>query len=134
MPDKILKVSKIHQKHGVRICRPLWSTRRQLQATLFGDERFVAFYHMSWRKKVALDKFRICVSGWEFNFPCRQIGEKEYLVALSDHSDFKGLLEYVRQSCPKLVITDNYRAGDAEALAKHIKKQLGIEAKALPNK
>ncbi len=132
MPERVLRVSKVHQKHGVRIHRPLWSTCHQLQSTLLRDEKFVAFYHMSWRKKVGLDKFRICVSGWEFNFPCRQIGEKEYLVALSDHSDFKGLLEYVSRSSPKLVITDNYRAGDAAALAQHIKRQLGIEAKALP--
>jgi putative mRNA 3-end processing factor len=132
MPERILQISKIHQKHGAKIHRPLFSSKHKLQSTLLGDEQYVAFYHMNWRKKVGLDKFRVCVSGWEFNSSCRQIGEKEYVVALSDHSDFKGLLEYVRQSNPKLVITDNYRAGDAEALAKQIKKQLGIEAKALP--
>jgi putative mRNA 3-end processing factor len=132
MPERILQLSKIHQKHGTRINRPLFLSKHKLQSTLLGDEQFVAFYHTSWRKKIALDKFRVFVSGWEFNLPCRQTGEKEFLVALSDHSDFKGLLEYVRQSKPKLVITDNYRAGDAEALAKQIKKQLGIEAKPLP--
>jgi len=132
MPERVLNVSKVHQKHGMRICRPLFQSRHPLQCTLETETQYVAFYHMGWRKKVGADKFRICVSGWEFNSPCKQIGEKEYLVALSDHSDFKGLLEYVRQSRPKLVITDNYRAGDAQALAKQIKKQLGIEADALP--
>jgi hypothetical protein len=41
-------------------------------------------------------------------------------------------MEYVRQSKPKLVIADNYRAGDAHALAKHVRNELGIEAKPLP--
>ncbi len=132
MPERILQVSQIHQKHGARINRPLFSTAHQIQSTLQEETQYVAFYHMNWRKKAGLDKFRVCVSGWEFNSLCRQTGEKEYVVALSDHSDFKGLLEYVMQSKPKLVITDNYRAGDAEALAKQVEKQLGIKAKALP--
>jgi len=132
MPEKILHLSKIHQKHGTRINRPLFSSKQKMQSTLMEDGQFVAFYHTGWRKKIALDKFRVLVSGWEFNLPCRRTAEKEFVVALSDHSDFKGLLEYVRQSKPKLVITDNYRAGDAEVLAKHIKRQLGIEAKPLP--
>ncbi len=127
MPERILQVSEIHQKHGMRISRPLFSSKHKLQSTLLDDEGFVAFYHMGWRRKVGLDRFRVCVSGWEFNSPCRQTGEREYVVALSDHSDFKGLLEYVRQSQPRLVITDNYRAGDAKGLAKQIEKQLRIE-------
>ena len=60
------------------------------------------------------------------------VDEKEYLVALSDHSDFDGLLEYVRLSKPKLVITDNFRVHYGETLAKEIRKQLGIEAVAQP--
>lgn len=132
MPERILQISKIHQKHGVRICRPLFLTKHELQLTLQEETQYVAFYPMNWRKKIGLNRFRVCVSGWEFNSPCRQTGKKEYVVALSDHSDFKGLMEYVRQSNPKLAITDNYRAGDAYALAKQIKKQLGIEAKPLP--
>jgi putative mRNA 3-end processing factor len=53
-------------------------------------------------------------------------------LALSDHSDFNGLLQYVEESKPKLVVTDNSRVGDAEALAREIQKRLGIKAVALP--
>ena len=132
MPERILEITRTHQKHGMRICRPLFTTQQEMQSTLHGEAQYIAFYHMNWRRKVGLDKFRVCVSGWEFNVPCRQTGEREYVVALSDHSDFRGLLEYVRQSKPKLVITDNYRAGDAHALSKQIRQQLGIEAIPLP--
>jgi putative mRNA 3-end processing factor len=134
MPEKVLSISKVHQKHGVNIHRPLYLTKREMQSTLQGEGEYVAFYHMSWRKKVSLDRFRVCVSGWEFNSPCRQLSTNEFVVALSDHSDFNGLLEYVRRSNPKLVVTDNYRAGDGTGLAEQIKKRLGIEAKALPSR
>jgi Cft2 family RNA processing exonuclease len=84
------------------------------------------------KNRIGLDNVRISVSGWEFYSAIRQTGEKEYLAALSDHSDFDGLLEYVRQSKPKLVITDNSRVRYGETLAKEIRKHLGIEAIALP--
>lgn len=132
MPERILHISKIHQKHGARICRPLFLTKQPVQSTLHKETRYVAFYHMNWWKKIAEDKFRVRVSGWEFNSPCRRTGDNDYVVGLSDHSDCHGLLEYVRRSKPKLVITDNYRAGNAEALAKQITKRLGIAARPLP--
>jgi putative mRNA 3-end processing factor len=60
--------------------------------------------------------FKVYVSGWEFDSPCSEISEREYVVALSDHSDFDGLMEYVRRSKPKFVVTDNFRIGYAETL------------------
>ena len=72
------------------------------------------------------------MSGWEFDAPYREIAEEEYVIALSDHSDFDGLIEYVRRSRPKLVITDNFRIGYAETLAREIHKRFGISAMALP--
>ncbi len=87
---------------------------------------------MASRKKVGLDGFRIYVSGWQFNSPCREVAENEYVVALSDHSDFNGLIEYVRRSRPEIVITDSFRVGRAERLAKEIRRRFGISALALP--
>ena len=94
----------------------------------------VAFYHANSRGTVGLDRSRISVSGWEFRSPTRQIGFKEHVVALSDHSDFNGLIEYVRQCRPKRVITDNYRISHGETLAKEITKRIGIPAIALPKR
>jgi predicted metal-dependent RNase len=50
---------------------------------------------------------------------------------LSDHSDFDGLIEYVRRAKPKRVITDNYRSS-GEQLAREINRRLGIQATAMP--
>jgi len=87
---------------------------------------------MNSRGSVGLDGSRICVSGWEFHSACRQIGLKEHVVALSDHSDFDGLIEYVKRSKPKRVVTDNFRVSHGETLAREITRRLGIPAVAMP--
>ncbi|HML02806.1 MAG TPA: MBL fold metallo-hydrolase [Candidatus Bathyarchaeia archaeon] len=132
MPEKVFHVSKICERYGMRLGRFLLSTSEQGKAVLDDGGPCVAFYHIGSRKRVGEGAFCVCVSGWEFGSACRQIGEKEYVLALSDHSDFNGLLRYVEESKPKLVITDNFRAGDAQVLAQEIQKRLGIRSLSLP--
>lgn len=132
MPERVFHVSKICEAHGMQLGDLTLSTEKEGKELLNADLPCVAFYHMNTRKKVGLDSSRICVSGWEFRSPCRQIGEREHLIALSDHSDFSGLLEYVRRSKPKRVVTDNYRVSHGVTLAKEISKRLGIPAVAMP--
>jgi len=131
MPDRVYEVSKVCEKHGMNLGCLSLSTDKEGQELLDGNLPCVAFYHVNSRQHVGLRNARICVSGWEFHTPCRQIGEREHLVALSDHSDFDGLIEYVKQSKAKQVITDNYRS-HGTVLAGEIIKRLGISAVAMP--
>jgi len=134
VPEKIFHVSKICERHGMRFGRRLLlSSDAEAELMLQRNEPCVAFYHMGSRRRVGDGALRIYLSGWEFGSPCRQIGEKEYRIALSDHCDFNGLLRYVRESEPKMVITDNYRAGDAYCLAREIRTRLGIPAEPVPH-
>ena len=133
-PEKVFQVSKVCEKHGMHLGKVLLSSEEEAKAILEHNEPCVAFYHMNSRRYVARNSFRISVSGWEFSCPRRQISDNEHVVALSDHADFNGLIRYVRESKPKLVITDNYRVGDATILAREITKRLGIEARAMPQK
>ena len=132
MPERVFHVSKICEAHGMQVGDFTLSTAKEGKELLDKDLPCVAFYHMNTRQKVGLRSSRICVSGWEFRSPCRQIGEREHLVALSDHSDFNGLLDYVKRSKPKRVVTDNYRVNHGVTLAKEISKRLGIPAVAMP--
>ncbi len=132
--EKVFHVSKVCEKNGMRIGRLLLSDEDEARKLLGTCSPCIVFCHMNAGHKVGLDSFRIHVSGWEFNFPSRQKADKEYVVALSDHSDFDGLLEYVRRAKPKLVITDNFRVGHAETFAKEVHKRLGITAVALPKR
>lgn len=132
--EKVFQVSKICEKNGMRLGRLILSEQAEAQELLKRHAPCIAFCHMNTRADVGLGSFRICVSGWEFNYPVREIGDKEYIVALSDHSDFEGLMEYVRRAKPALVITENYRVGHAETLAKEIRRRLGVSAVALPRR
>jgi len=133
VPEKVFRVSKVCERYGMRFGgHLLLSSSEEAQSMLRHGDSFLAFYHMASRRHVNDDAFRIYVSGWEFSGPCREIGENEYRVALSGHSDFYGLLRYVEGSRPKMVITDNHRGGDAVVLAKEIRRRLKIPAKPLP--
>jgi putative mRNA 3-end processing factor len=132
MPERVYEVTKVCARHGMNLGCLSLSTDSNGRELLDGNLPCVAFYHMNSRGYVGLRNARICVSGWEFNKPCKQIGDREYLVALSDHSDFDGLIEYVKRSKAKQVITDNYRVSHGAVLAKEIHKRLGVSAVAMP--
>lgn len=132
MPERVHQVTKVCEQHGMQLGCLALSTDKDGRELLEGNLPCVAFYHMNSRMHVGLNNSRICVSGWEFNTPCKQIGNREYLVALSDHSDFDGSIEYVKRSGAKQVITDNYRGGNGVALAKEIRKRLGVSAVPMP--
>ena len=134
MPEKVFHVSKICERHGMRLGRLMLSVEKEAKELLEENAPCIAFYHMGSKRRVGQGYFRVYVSGWEFNSPCREVADREYVVALSDHSDFNGLIEYVRRSKPKLVITDNFRVGHARTLVKEIRKRFGISALALPKK
>jgi putative mRNA 3-end processing factor len=133
-PERVFHVSRVCEQHGMRLGRLMLSEEKEAKELLERNLPCVAFYHMGSRSKIGQRGFRVYVSGWEFDSPCREIADKEYVIALSDHSDFDGLMEYVRRSKPKFVITDNFRVGYAETLAKEIRKHFGISAVALPKK
>jgi len=132
MPERVYRVSKVCESHGMQLGCLTHSLQPEAREMLDGNLPCVAFYHMNSRGTVGLDAYRICVSGWEFRSACRQVGHKEHVVALSDHSDFDGLIEYVRRCKPKQVVTDNYRVSHGEVLAAEIRRRLGISAVAMP--
>ena len=133
LPERVFLTAKVCERYGMRLGKILSADGDEAREITRKNEPHVAFYHMNSKRYVGTHALRICVSGWEFSGPRRQIAPNEHIVALSDHADFKELLQYVSESKPKLVITDNYRVGDAVVLAREIEKRLGIPAKALPS-
>lgn len=131
MPERVFNMAKVCEHHGMRLGCLTPTSQHEAREMLNDNLPCVAFYHMNMRGTIGLGASRICVSGWEFHSACRQISEHEHVVALSDHSDFDGLIEYVRRSKPQRVITDNFRS-NGEALAREINKRLGIKAVPMP--
>ena len=134
VPENIFRISKVCQRYGMNLGSKLLPFNgEEAQIIMNQNEPCVVFYHSYSRKKVKGEALRLYASGWEFRKPCRKVGTNEYVIALSDHSDFNELLEYVKRSNPKLVITDRYRSTAANIFAKEIEKRLKIPAKAAPN-
>lgn len=130
MPKRIYDVARICQKHGMELGDFLLAESDEgLEAS---KGKFVGLYHMRSSRSFGGKGTKIYLSGWEFEAPVKVVGEQEYEVALSDHSDFEQLLRYVEESDPKYVITDDFRVGDAKALAKEIREKLGKPARATP--
>lgn len=135
VPEKIFRVSKVCERHGMKLGKHLLQVDdEEAQLILTQNEPSVIFYHSYSRKRIDREALRIRASGWEFTKPCRKIGANEYVVALSDHSDFNELLEYVERCNPSLVVTDRYRSEAANIFAREIEKRLKIPAKAAPKK
>lgn len=61
--------------------------------------------------------------------PVLQYSERAYRVALSNHADFNGTLEYVKATGASRVVTDNSRGGHAIELASALRTELGIDAR-----
>ena len=133
IPKKIFNVSKVCEKHGMKLGKQLLPFDcEDAQSMLTKNEPSVIFFHSYSRKKVKSKALQIHASGWEFRKPCRRVGENKYVVALSDHSDFNELLEYVERCNPRMVITDRYRSEAANVFARALENRLTISAKASP--
>jgi putative mRNA 3-end processing factor len=133
VPERIHRVSKVCEQHGMKLGKQLIPFDSETsQSMLNQNAPCVVFYHSYYRKRVEGEALRICASGWQFGKPCRRVGENEYVVALSDHSDFNELLQYVERCNPRMVITDKYRSEAARIFAREIEKRLKIPAKAAP--
>jgi putative mRNA 3-end processing factor len=128
--DKISKMLKACQSHGEEF-RNFYSSSSEEGARVL-QSSCIGVFHVGAQRWMRDDVMQIILSGWQFDSSCKLIGKRKYQVALSDHSDFLELLDYVQKCDPGLVITDGARAGDASTLAREIKERLGIDAFALP--
>lgn len=61
--------------------------------------------------------------------PVLEYSERAYRVALSNHADFNGTLEYVKATGAHYVVTDNSRGGHAVELANELGRKLGVDAR-----
>ncbi len=127
---KTATMLKLCQKHGEELSN-FYASNSEEGIKMLGSPH-IGVYHIGASRWINDDKPQIVLSGWQFDSSCRLIGRDKYQVALSDHSDFNELMDYVTACRPKLVIADGARAGEALTLSREIRERLGIEAVALP--
>ncbi|MEM3588049.1 MAG: MBL fold metallo-hydrolase, partial [Candidatus Jordarchaeaceae archaeon] len=132
-PPKVYSISKVYEKYRIPLGEFYLSTSK-MGKKILESQQYIGFYHPSFRPILQQNTVFVHLTGWQFKTACRKIGPKEYILSFSGHSDFNQLIEYVKKSKPKLVITDNARLGSASRLAEEIKSRLNIEAKPEPTK
>lgn len=100
------------------------------------DRRIIRFYgygDMKPRDMEGRNVIKLTAYFSRQNNPITEYSSRAFGVALSDHADFEGTLEYIKSTGAKLVITDNTRGGKAYDLANAIVERLGIEARPSSN-
>ena len=60
--------------------------------------------------------------------PVVEYSTGSYAVALSNHADFHGTLEYIQSTGAQYVVTDNTRGGNGLTLALEVQNRLGLAA------
>jgi putative mRNA 3-end processing factor len=95
---------------------------------------YITFHRFGGRIPATLNHVRIRASGFGARDEYYEVTKDNHVLALSDHADFQGLIEYIKKSDPKLVVTDWSRCDMAGELAEFIRGSLGIEAVALPHR
>ena len=131
--SKQLRVTQVYEKYYGKVGDYFPTNSMEAWEMMRREDPYVAFYPIGSKPLIAEKYLKIKAAAYGTHYPIFMIEKNHYVVALSDHADFEDTLEYVRQSNPKLVITDGFRSGDnAILLAEALRKELNLEVRAMP--
>jgi putative mRNA 3-end processing factor len=121
---------QVYRDHGYSIAT-ISAVASAVGRSALRQGRFIRFYGLA--EELPVDPGPGCsitLSAYmaKRNDPIMEYSERSFSVALSNHADFAGTLEYVRATGARYVVTDNTRGGHAVELAQEITSRLGISA------
>ena len=126
---------KVYQEHGYGLPEVLDESSEEGKLIL-SEGRYVRLFGTGDRRPTYTgESTSIKLSAYmsRFNDPVVEYSEKAFCVALSDHADYKGTLEYVRATQARKIMTDNCRGRHAVELALALKRELGVDARPSEN-
>lgn len=131
---KALRVTEAYRKHGVDVGELLPIGSQRAEEIISRKQPHIAFYPLNSKVHAESIYTKIVVSEWDTTAPMYyKPAKNEYVLSIPDHGDFNELMDYIKQSEPELVITENYRSANGEIFARQIQKKLHIKAKAMPS-
>lgn len=134
VPSKDYLWSKVYEKYGFKM--GTYHDCLSPAAHYIADkgEPYVDFCVISPKHLPHVNYPKIRVSAQYAFTPFGEVRPNNYIASLSNHADFDGSLQFIRESGAKFVVTDNStpRGGYATIFAEEIKQRLGVEAKAMP--
>ncbi len=134
LPSEVFRMTQVYEKYGKKMGNCICLEEEEAKELLARQQPYVAFHTMG-SKIESFPKIKVSgfVTDWENPNPTFEISKGYWMIPISDHADFKRSLDYIKESKPKLVITDNHRCfGKAILLAQEIKKRLKIDAIPMP--
>ena len=126
---------KVYQQYGYSLTKILNEDTEEAKLA-HNEGRYIRLYENRNRRPTDTGEATlITLSAYmsRLDDPVMEYSEKSFCVALSDHADYEGTLEYVRASKAKKVMTDNSRGRHGVELALALKRELGIEAQPSEN-
>ena len=130
------KEADVHRAFGYCIDEILSPDSAEAREAILSGN-YIRIYSTKDRKPIDSPKgSRITLSAFmtTLTSPLLEYSPRSYRVALSDHADFDGTLEYIRATGAKHVVTDNTRGGNALSLAMELQNRLGINARPSTNR
>lgn len=123
---------EVYRRYGYYFTEVFQSDTREAKLALH-EGRYIRLYS-GYERQPTNPSGSVCITLSAYmsgmGKPVVEYSESAFAVALSDHADYEGTLEYVRATGAKRVLTDNTRGGHAVDLALALKRELGIEARA----
>jgi len=130
---EMIRIAKVYQKYGIPTGEFLRLHSEEATEVLNRKQPCVVFDVGPNETYMSPEFPQIRVSQYESRSPFIEKAKNRYSVTLADHADFTGLINYVRESNPKIVIIDSKRHGyKAAQLAREINNKLHIKASPKP--
>lgn len=129
--ERLSKEVEVYREFGYTIS-PLIDNRTREAREVLKSDRHIRVYGTGDNAPSDLGKgSKITLSAYftHPDNPMTEYSERAFAVAMSNHADFEGTLEYIRSTNAKFVVTDNTRGGKGYQLAAAIKQRLGVEAR-----
>jgi putative mRNA 3-end processing factor len=134
--EKLCREVEIYSEFGYAIA-PLTNADTVEGKEAISSGRFIRFYGTGDRKPTDVgNALTIKLSAYfaKPDNPVNEYSDRSFCVAISNHADFNGTLDYARESGAKYIVTDNSRGGKGYDLAVELRTRLGIEAKPSSNR
>ena len=122
---------EVYQMYGYYLTEVLRSDTQEAKLAIQEGQyiRLYGFYERQPTNPTGCTCITLSAYMSRMDTPIVEYSENSFSIALSDHADYEGTLEYVRATGAKKVLTDNTRGGHAVELALALKRELGIEAR-----
>jgi len=132
--DSACRLARVYEAHGYRMPELSVDSSDEAQAIIASKAQCVAFVPMPRRRQTPwIDSYaKVTLSAHMAtpSSPLTTYGNGDFCLALTDHADFPGTIEYILATGAKKVWTDP-RSGNAFALANVLRREHGIESEML---